>query len=32
MCIDFVVICFGIANGQISSILTVLFDRNTSVF
>ena len=32
MCIDIVDICFGIANGRISSILTELSARNTSVF
>ena len=32
MCIDIEEICFGIANGQISSILTEMAARNTSVF
>ena len=32
VCIDIVDICFGIVNGRISSILTELSARNTSVF
>ena len=32
MCIDIVEIFFGIANGQISSILTEVSARNTSVY
>ena len=32
MCIDIVDICFGIANGRMSSIFTELFDRNTFLF
>ena len=32
MCIDIVEICFGIANGQISSFLTELSACNTSIF
>ena len=32
MCIGIVKICFGIANGLISSVLTELSARNTSVF
>ena len=32
MCIDIVEIWFGIANGQISSILTELSARDTPIF